>query len=45
MADVGDVYSECSDGVCVSNEEVLRRVCTTGETDLDVEKMAGVAML
>lgn len=45
MAKAGDLEGECSDGVCVSNEEVLRCVCTAGETDLGVEKMAGAAML
>ena len=45
MAGAGDVYGERSDGVCVSCEEVLRCVCTPNEIVVDVEKVAGIAVL
>jgi hypothetical protein len=45
MAGVGDVYSGRSDGVGVSNEEVLRCMWTAGETVVIVKEVVGVVML
>lgn len=45
LAETGDLYGECSNGVCVSNEEVLRCVPTASEAVVGIDEVAGILVL